>query len=252
MCGVDQVAALVEQNAVFAEAVRGKDVLRQPVPSCPEWTVRDLVTHLTEVQSFWRLVLLAGGELPPDPVLVPAGSDAAVVARWHRAADQLVETLRDLPPDAPTWAWWAADKRATVAAVGRRMAHEALIHRWDAQRAVGRTTPFGAELAADGIADFAMTHLRSGTAWTGPSGVVQLFAEDIRRAWLIGVGTVPGVRGGLPTWLTDKRLRPVDAQVTGTAEELDLALWGRIPLAELRVAGDRPLAAALLAWPGTE
>lgn len=237
---------------VFAEAVGGKDVLRLPVSSCPEWTVRDLVAHLAGVQSFWRLALLAGGELPPDPVRVPAGSDAAVLARWHRTADQLVETLRDLPPEAPTWAWWAADKRATVAAVGRRMAHEALIHRWDAQRAVGATTPFGADLAADGIAEFAETQLCDGPPWSGPSGVVQLFAEDIRRAWLIGVGAVPGVRGGLPTWLTDRRLRPVDVQVTGTAEELDLALWGRIPLSALRVAGDRPLAAALLTRPAAD
>jgi hypothetical protein len=35
----------------------------------------------------------------------------------------------------------------------------------------------------------------------------------------------------------------------GSAEQLDLLLWRRIPLAEVSVTGDKALAAAFLAWP---
>lgn len=242
MTSIDQLAVLVEQNAAFAEAVSRPGALSVRTPSCPGWTVRELVEHLTEVQSFWRTAVGAGGEVPGEPKLEP-GAD--VLEQWHRAADALVAELRATSPDAPSWAWWPADNRTTVAAITRRMAHEALIHRWDAQRAVGEPGPFGVDLAADGVAEFAGTMLRNGGSWTGPSGVVQLYAEDAGQAWIVGVGSVPGVVGGLPTWLRDKRLREVNAHVQGSAEQLDLALWGRVSLDELSVAGDRPLVSAL-------
>ena len=50
------LAALDRDSAAFVDAcaVAGLGV---PVPSCPDWTVADLLWHLTEVHDFWRTIV---------------------------------------------------------------------------------------------------------------------------------------------------------------------------------------------------
>lgn len=66
---------------------------------------------------------------------------------------------------------------------------------------------------------------------------VHLHATDVEGAWLVtfGGGTLAVERGHAES----------DASVRGTAADLHLWLWGRVPLARLEVSGD-PAAAERL------
>ena len=247
--GIDHVAAIEEQSAAFTEAVSRPGVLDREVPSCPGWTVRDLVHHLGEVQTFWTLALNAGGELPGDDERRSAkdhGED--LIGWWRERSAGLVRRLRGMPADAPCWCWWNAENRATARDVAFRQAHEALVHRWDAENAVGAVRSTDPALAADGVDEFAIRFL-SGGDWSGPDGVLALRAEDTGYEWRFGCGAASSAEDGRPRWLRDKRARPLDTVVTGSAEQLDLMLWRRLQPDPDHVEGDAELLAAFLAWP---
>ena len=69
-------------EAVGAETARlttvALDRLAETVPSCPEWTVHDLVDHLRHVYTFWHAQLLNGdttARVELDDRSLPEGSD---------------------------------------------------------------------------------------------------------------------------------------------------------------------------------
>jgi len=87
---------------------------------------------------------------------------------------------------------WSSDP--TVDFVRRRVAHECLIHRLDAQLTAQALTPIDADLATDGV-DEVVTYFFSGTAQsrfrpTGPIGA--LCSLDTATAWVIELGQVTG------------------------------------------------------------
>lgn len=244
---VDHINAIDEQSAAFTAAVTRPGVLDRPVAACPGWAVRDLVRHLGEVQATWTLVLGAGGRLPTEDALRAAhdpGED--LIGWWRQRSAGLVRQLRELAPDAPSWCWWNDERRATAADVAFRQAHEALVHRWDAEHAAGVVHPTDPVLAADGVDEFA-TRFLGGGDWTGPSGVLALRAEDTGHEWRFGCGAAAPAGGGRPRWLVDKRALPLAAVVTASAEQLDLMLWRRVEPDPDRIQGDAELLGAFLA-----
>jgi uncharacterized protein (TIGR03083 family) len=88
------VALVVELDAV---------ALRTPVPTCPGWSVRDVVAHLTSLVEDARDGALSG---PPS-----ADTTRAQVARWEgREADEMVAVWTALAPsleaqlnERPSW-----------------------------------------------------------------------------------------------------------------------------------------------------
>ena len=67
----DRMVALVDgRSAAFRSALAG--ALDERVPGCPDWSARDLIAHLGEVQRFWAQVIIAGKpDAPPDDADVP-------------------------------------------------------------------------------------------------------------------------------------------------------------------------------------
>jgi hypothetical protein len=133
---VESVRADGERMAAVAE--RGLD---PPVPCCPGWTVRDAVEHTAEV--FLHKVACMREKAFPDPWPPERGAEPTIP--YLRAAlDELVGELtsRDEHEFAETW-WW--DER-TVGFWGRRMAHEAAIHRVDVELAHDDVTPIDGSL----------------------------------------------------------------------------------------------------------
>jgi uncharacterized protein (TIGR03083 family) len=246
---IDHIKAIAEQSAAFTDAVTRPGVLTRPVTACPGWTVSDLVRHLGEVQASWTLILRAGGARPDEDELRAAhdhGED--LMGWWRERSAGLVHQLSELAPGAPSWCWWNDERRATAADVASRQAHEALVHRWDAEHAAGSVHPTDPTLAADGVDEFA-TRFLSGGDWSGPSGVLALRAEDTGHEWRFGCGSAAPAGGGRPRWLVDKRALPLATVVTGSAEQLDLMLWRRVEPDPDRIEGDAELLAAFLAWP---
>src|SRR2546430_2017833 len=133
-----------------AAAAAGPDAR---VPTCPEWTVADLVRHCAGGDLWARTIVETGSrdgaprELPPD---VPTG--AGLVPYFREGARALVATLAATDPGASVWTFSPADRTARF--WYRRRAQETAVHRFDAQSAAGTTAAVDPELAVDGVDEF--------------------------------------------------------------------------------------------------
>ena len=107
--------------------------------ACPDWTADDLLWHLGEVQEFWGLIV--EGRLQDPEAAVKSerpDSRAGLVDFFAAQTERLERVLREADPAEPVW-MWANDK--TVGYIRRRQAHEALIHRLDAELTAGAGHP---------------------------------------------------------------------------------------------------------------
>jgi uncharacterized protein (TIGR03083 family) len=123
--------------------------LSAPVPSCPDWTVKDLVEHTACVY----LHKVAATELGREPDDWPPDLSAydAPLAAFEAAYAQLTEMFASHDPSDHSGTWYDPDQ--TVGFWIRRMAQETVIHRRDAELAAADPTPADPELAIDGIAE---------------------------------------------------------------------------------------------------
>jgi uncharacterized protein (TIGR03083 family) len=241
------LAALRADGPALQDAVTetGPDVA---VPSCPGWTVADLVEHLTSLLRWVRESVARGVTTKPDdrvtPVPRPDWPDALDGLR--RELTGTIETLDALDPEFPAWTWPAQAKKAGF--WQRRMAHEVSVHRWDAELAAGRPTPIETKLAADGVNEVLDTWLPAGrrSGSTEMHGVVHLVATDASYEWFVRL------RGAGVALLDTGTILDTDdhhprAGATGTASELLLTLMGRRQPDVLVVTGDPRLIMALQA-----
>ncbi|MEE8600455.1 maleylpyruvate isomerase family mycothiol-dependent enzyme [Euzebya tangerina] len=247
---------VADESARF-EAVLRDAVPTTAVPTCPDWTAADLLWHLTEVQLFWGAIVRDRLDDPQAAERAKPGrpSDPDELANlFSTASATLVEVLSTTPAATPMWMWNADGRHAGY--IARRQAHEALIHRVDAEMTVGRPSPLDPELATDGI-DEVLSIMYGPADWgtvlpSGPTG--QILTTDTETSWTFRVaqfrGTDPdsGKTYFEPVVeLLDGRSAPssIDFTVRGTAGQLDTALWNRAPLADLDVRGDNAAFTAL-------
>ena len=147
------VRALDRDSMAFVDACEVAGLTTE-VPSCPGWTVADLLWHLTEVHDFWRTIVAEqrisweGYEQPPRP------SDEGLAELYRRGRTDLLQTLGGADPATPLWTW---SKDGTAGFVIRRMTQETAVHLWDATQAAGLVNPLEPALASDGIDEF-LTH----------------------------------------------------------------------------------------------
>ena len=254
-------AELDHLRAVTTETARFRDLLAAadpaaPVPTCPGWDADDLLWHLTEVQSFWGRVVeqrCTDPEALQGPELDRPEERAALLALSASTTKALARTLRRTPAGTPVWTW--ADDQS-VDFVLRRQAHEALIHRVDAECTAGDRTPLDPALAADGV-DEALRVMFGGApvgADLEPelAATVRLRCTDTGHSWLVTLArytgaTQEGVPESGPTLVVaaeDHDLPPA-ATVAAAAGDLDCWLWGRPPLGDVELAGDVKVLAGL-------
>jgi uncharacterized protein (TIGR03083 family) len=219
------------------------------VPSCPEWTVDDLIWHLAEVQLFWGAIVRDRLDDPDNAEEGKPGrpeGHAALVALFGDATRQLLDALATTPPETEVWTW-AGDH--TVAFILRRQAHEALIHRIDAELVAGEVTELDAPLASDGV-DEALTVMYGDVpAWStftvdDVGGWVE--ATDTGASWNVVFGRFSGTSPNTGKVYDDEIISVVDALdgppafvLSGRAGDLDAWLWSRGPVDALTVTGDR-------------
>jgi len=204
------------------------------VPSCPDWTVADLLAHVGRVHrwaagnsvrspddGFW-----AGDEIQiPEP-------DAR--AGWVRDGVEPLMFALDRSADEPAWTFVPPP---TLGFWQRRQAQETTMHRIDAQLAAGTVDPIDPALAADGIDE--LLWLLPRRPWVGPitgnGETVHLHCTDIEGEWVIAFA---------PDGLQVERVHAKgDLAVRGSASDLLLWCSGRAGVESLDVFGD----AALLA-----
>lgn len=199
--------------------------LDAPVPTCPEWTVRDLLQHIGGVHR-WATIHVR--DRPPEmirtakEVLVagwPADDD---LLDWYRAGHaELLAALRDAPADLVCPTFLAAP--SPLAMWARRQAHETAIHRVDAELAIGQPSPFDAAFGADGIDELLTCMLtRPGRGpRRDPSAAVTFHATDVDAAWTVRMSPDSDPR------VVRAADDDADAVVRGPAAEQYLLVWNR-------------------------
>lgn len=247
-----------------------------PVPSCPGWTVADVVRHsvLMYTDATERLRPRGGpfaggsvgaggpsGESGVSDVSAARGTTGGSRAKrggikkgdlldtYIRAHTELAVVMarrdpldpiegKDLDPAIPAPAEGEGPEPGTAGFLFRSMAREAAVHRADIEMAVGTPGPLDTRLALDGI-DEVLT--------------VLLPAHYDGRTRDGATGRTIGVHSNHHHWrLTMHRAGVTmsreagfaDAAVTGEPAELLLYLWGRRPGTVLSRTGDRAVLAA--------
>lgn len=241
---VDRYAAELEAStAGLAEIVAEHD-RSLPIPTCPEWTLRQLVTHVgrahrwaAEITRTRSDTLIPSREIPDGKL--PDGR--AEQAAWLRAgAALIVNAVRGAGSDLI----WSFTGPVPAGYWLRRMAHETLVHRADAQLAAGAEPEpvIEAELAADAIDEWLMLLTgglgspdeRTGALPVGASLHIHPTDDGVdgRGEWMIrrdadGLTVEPGHGKG-------------DAALTGPACSLLLVLMRRRPASDpaVTIAGD--------------
>jgi uncharacterized protein (TIGR03083 family) len=227
------IQALSDEGRLLADSVVDFDT---PVPTCPGWTVRDLVRHVGEVHVWARShVAEARQAVNTDAASLmtwPGDDDAALIDWFRDGHAALVETLEKADPDLDCFAFLPGPRGTRFWA--RRQAHETTVHRVDAQSATGSVTPVRPELAADGVDEILHGFFarRPSRFLTPQPHCFVLHADDVDRSWSVTLGpegpsTVDGESG------------TAEARVSAPANDLYLLLWNRRPLEGLDLQGDR-------------
>ncbi len=234
----------IERDAAVLLAAGMSLPLDTPVPSCPGWTVRDLIVHTGQVHRQKTETVRDGwvDESPPRP----PEPDGDPVEWFAEGAAEMLAVFGAADLSAPTWTW--CDHDHTSEWWVRRMAHETAIHAADAVLASGGVPVLDDDLAIDGVDEILDEMMTGGPAWgtvTPGDRVIALECGD--RRWLLRtatfVGTSPrtGTHYDMPTLIHDPGGEP-DAVVATDPSTLDLWLWGRAPLPQGSVSGDASLA----------
>jgi uncharacterized protein (TIGR03083 family) len=247
---IDYLGHLARESALFAHAIDGTaDGTR--VPTCPDWAADDLLWHLGEVQWFWGTIVGQGVDADGAEALKPSRPEdrAALMDFYLRASAELGAVLAAAAPETPAWTW-SDDK--TVGFIIRRQAHEALIHRLDAELTAGhRRSLMDPVLSADGV-DEALRLMYGGdlpewgTLAPGDARTLLIDATDTEDSWLVTLGQFGGIdpadqkaydQPGIQVTAADPGT-PAAATVRGTADDLDCWLWHRPADTPIERSGD--------------
>lgn len=227
----DPFARIEAESVALAEAADGN--LGAPVPTCPGWSVADLVWHLAEVQQFWATIVAGSLQDPAEVVRTPRPADGQLTDELRAGSARLIDALRGAAPEEPVWTWAS---RRDAGFVVRHQVHEAAVHRHDAERAAGREHELDPVVATDGVEEYLayVTPFRVDAA-APMGGRLELAATDTGFRWLVAED---GMLQACWQRLDAGTDPAADAVLAAPASELLLCLHGRRPVGELPVSGD--------------
>jgi uncharacterized protein (TIGR03083 family) len=229
------IDALERAGLDFADAAE-KAGFDAQVPTCPEWTVRDLVQHVGYVHRWAaayvrdrRVAVLTDDE--EESAVGPMPADADLIP-WYQASHlELVDLLRASDPSLACWHFLPAD--TPLGFWARRQAHETIIHRADMQATVGTIAAVPSDVGRDGIDELLMGFYatRGRRLRTDDPCTLIVEAVDIPGTWTVRM-TPEGAT------ITRDPTPDADCVLRGPAAELYLALWNRRDTTDLHVEGD--------------
>jgi uncharacterized protein (TIGR03083 family) len=239
--GVDRLTTgLREVTAAFVDGVAGLDP-QDPVPTCPEWQVRDLVGHIGQAYR-WSAGLLRtrAAAPPPDPHDSEPGRPADWPGWLHEGAADLASAITATGPDTAVWTF-IGDRPARFWL--RRMVADTAVHVADAAFAARRPFTIAPDLAAETISEglglisaAQAAGLKPGLGeLRGDGQTLALRPADVETGWLI-TRTPDGV-----TW--ERGTGDADVVVAAPVGDLLLVFSRRITPDDTRLAitGDRGL-----------
>ncbi|WP_326560487.1 maleylpyruvate isomerase family mycothiol-dependent enzyme [Micromonospora sp. NBC_01796] len=256
----DLVRLIDERSSAFRAALASAPSLEVQVPTCPEWTLLDLVQHLGKGRRRWAAIVGAGPADAPPPETAAKGplvgprEREALLAWSAESTEQLLDALRESGPDRGCWTWWGRSMSLqTSGAVARHQLQEVAVHTYDAQLTLGAAQPLPEEVALDGVEDFLLTCCATTAPWPHERAAVDYHATEGRswRLWLSADGArvarLP-TPGTMTATAAGEGPDAVDASLWGTASELVLVFYGRVPVDYLKVDGDRRIFDLLIDW----
>jgi uncharacterized protein (TIGR03083 family) len=237
---VDLRAALLDQTQAFGELIRGAD-LSTPVPTCPDWTLKHLFTHVGRGSRWAAQIIAERSSRPLDPRDVrdgkpPDDPDAAI--EWLNDGPQkVIIAIDQVGSDAQVWTgagprpagWWI-----------RRLLHEVNVHLADAALALGADYNPSPDLAADAISEWielmVVQSRRQKTPPVERGRTLHLHATDAGLG-PTGEWTIVNDEDG-PSWSHEHGKG--DVALRGTAKDLLLAIVRRRDVADgdIEVFGD--------------
>ncbi|MET9845559.1 maleylpyruvate isomerase family mycothiol-dependent enzyme [Streptomyces ossamyceticus] len=253
----DLLRLIDERSIAFRGAVAAATDLDARVPTCPGWTLFDLAQHLGGGDRFWAALVAAG---PADaPAAEAVAERAALVAPrepealsvWlAESTGLLVRALREAGPDAGCWTWWGASQSPrTSGGVARHRVQETAVHTYDVQVTLGAPRPLPDTVTLDGVDEFLSTCCATTAAWPHKPTAFDFHATE-GSSWRLTVDGDGARSERLPTTTSGAGEGPDAAGVSvrGTAGELILFLYDRIPADAVRIDGDAGLLDLLRAW----
>ena len=244
-------AEIAHQVGQLRDLVTSGTALSATVPTCPDWSLEDLVRH-TGGALRWAGLLVrtrAQENVPDEEVPGAAGpdarGDAAALDAWlAESGEAVVGALREAGPDAKVWSWGG---RHDAGFWARRMTHEVTVHRADAVLTAGQPYRVAPDVAADAIDEWLEIVefvQRTGTdpeanELRGPGRSIHLHATDAAPGfdaeWLIELG-----EDGF-TWRRGHEKATV--ALRGPLTDVLLAFYRRLPLDApgIEVLGEREL-----------
>jgi uncharacterized protein (TIGR03083 family) len=199
------------------------------VPGCPDWHLADLVRHIAEVQHLWAWVVrtratdLTGYPKPPEH------PDDELLGWLGAQHAELEAALAGADPAERVWTWAA---RQDVAFVLRRQLHEAVVHTVDVEQVLGDVRPIPTAIGLDGLDEWleviVPAALPDGPPASAHPVTFRVVDAGVERTLFVGS-------------------RPFAiAALLGTAGDLLLTAWRRVPLEVLTVEGDGLQAEAMI------
>lgn len=232
----EHIAGLQRDGSLLADAVVRATSLDAAVPTCPEWSLRDLLRHVGGVHRWaaWNVGHPSSSPVDDATEAELMGSwpdgDGGLLGWYREGHAALVSTLAGAAPDLACWSFLPAP--TPLAFWARRQAHETAIHRADAECASGAITPYPADFACDGVDELLLGFAsRRRKASVERSCSLVLRATDCSAAWSIslapdGIVAARESRDG------------ADCSVSASASDLYLLLWNRRDRTGLDVSGD--------------
>ncbi|MGV9556092.1 maleylpyruvate isomerase family mycothiol-dependent enzyme [Streptomyces sp. NPDC003401] len=228
--------------------------LSATVPTCPDWSLEQLVRHTGGALRWTELLVRTRARENVRDEQVPARdgpsarADPAALDAWlAETGDAVVAALREAGPDAEVWGWTGEGDARFWA---RRMTHEITVHRADAALTAGLPYEVAPEIAADALDEWLYI-----VEWVQrnlpqrASGELRAARHRDRGIRLQATDVPAGLDAEWWVRLTEDgiewRRGPGTASVTlrGPLTPVLLAFYRRLPLdtPELEVLGDREL-----------
>ncbi|MDT7724466.1 MAG: hypothetical protein QOI21_1042 [Actinomycetota bacterium] len=234
---------IVTQTELLTIGLNGAD-LRAPVPSCPGWSLGNLVRHIGGGHRWAEEVVRtrATGFLPDDQVRKLDGDDTAdVPADWLReGAVRFADTLRAAGPATKVWAPLIFD---TTSFWARRFAHETLVHRADATLAAGTEFVVTDDVALDAVDEWMeldslpqhFDYKPQKRELLGAGRTLAFEATDAEAAWFVDL------RGEVIGWRRAREQAAVTVRASLT--DLLLVIYRRkaVPGDGIEILGDKEL-----------
>ncbi|MBP2324169.1 uncharacterized protein (TIGR03083 family) [Kibdelosporangium banguiense] len=240
---MDYLAHFRREILEFEAAVRQVPGDAPLIASCPGWSTSDLVAHLGGVQRYVIRLISTRATVPPDPMEIsymrlPADTEgwpmpdtapnlglmpAGLIDWFAEGAAELAELFATTASDTPVWTW---SREQTAGFWLEMQTIEAAVHRWDANN-----QPIDHELARSAIEQtFTVMAPFRRARQKAPAGQGERFRftdGTISRTVQFSGDDVQLVDGS------------GDVELLGTASDLMLFLWQRVPADHFDITGDR-------------